>query len=402
MSRIFLGALLILLTASAHAASMIRVACPDDAAGALVSVNGVVKGECPFDTQVNAGRVVVRAVRTTSAETERVFESSFTLGDDVIKRVDVVMGQPQLSAEGVRRQVLRRQQQEAEAARQRQAQLEREQQRRQVVVAALEPLAKQGAVPGNGKAFRDCDDCPAMVLVPSIQPGGEPLAVGQFEITRGQFAKFVRETGRQAAPAGCLVIEKGLFGDAAWKEREDRTWMAPGFEQTNDHPVVCVTWSDARDYAEWLSQKAGGKYRLPLPADYLGTGVFLRSNSGFFYVPWPWGEKHSDACKYANVFDAATRLTFPKRYRSEWPCNDQFSFTAPVGSFLPNAQGLHDMVGNVAEWLEKDQSNKLLVRGGSWTDFPEDWNTLNYWFAGIGHQAIGFRVVRDLAPRMTP
>lgn len=413
MSRIFLGALLILLTASAHAASMIRVACTDDAAGAVVSVNGVLKGDCPFDTQVSAGRVVVRAVRTVNAETERVFESSFTIGDDVIKRVDVVLGQPQFSAEGLRQQALRRQQQEAEAVRQKQAQLEREQKRRQAVAAALAPLAQKGAVPGNGSAFKDCEDCPAMVLVPSTQPGGEPLAVGQFEITRGQFAKFVRDTGRQI-PLGCSVWERNLLTMKWWPNTE-RSWQSPGFEQTDEHPAVCISWYDARDFADWLSKKTGQRYRLPFRGDYVSTGILSAADRGQIRVPLPWGQKDVDACRYANVFDAAGQQVVSGDLGKPWPCSDAFPYTAPVGSFLPNPQGLHDMVGNVSEWLDWSADDvaalgarfqrlgPMVVRGDSWADSPELWGSRSYWWANDErpgdnrHQAIGFRVVRVLA-----
>ena len=332
----------------------------------MVSVNGVVKGECPFDTQVKAGRVVVRAVRTVNAETERVFESSFTIGDDVIKRVDVVLGLPQLSADGLRQQALRRQQQEAEAARQRQAQLERAEQRRQAVVAALAAFEKQGVVPGTGRLFKDCEDCPAMVLVAPTQPGGEALAVGKFEITRGQFARFVRETGRQMPP-GCTVWGKiGLF-DKGWQYSDQRSWLSPGFEQTDDHPVVCVSWAEARDFALWLSRKTGNTYRLPKFNDYVSTGVAVRNpkngDVGFPFFPSGNVFKWEDLCRFANVLDRTGLAQNVSGLEHEFPCDDRFANTAPVGSFQPNNSfGIHDLTGNVSELFDETDEMKVTER----------------------------------------
>ena len=120
-----------------------------------------------------------------------------------------------------------------------------------------------------GDTFRDCATCPEMVVLPAGKfmmgsPEGErgrdddegpqrqvtipkPFAVGKYEVTVGQYAEFVRETRH---PSGyCL------------NDREYGSWRDPSIKQSNDHPVVCVSWDDASTYAYWLSVKTGQDYR---------------------------------------------------------------------------------------------------------------------------------------------
>ena len=102
-----------------------------------------------------------------------------------------------------------------------------------------------------GATFRDCEGCPLMLVVPpgsflqgspTTEPGremnegpqrlvriGYPLAVGQYEVTRGQFAQFAGDTDYQNA-AGCWVY------DGSWRLEDTASWRSPGFAQTDDHP----------------------------------------------------------------------------------------------------------------------------------------------------------------------
>ena len=84
---------------------------------------------------------------------------------------------------------------------------------------------------------------------------GRPFAVGVKEVTRGEFGRFVSETGHSTGNA-CTE----WYGE--WKTHSGWSWKDPGFSQTDDHPVVCVTWHDARAYVKWLSGKTGKGYRL--------------------------------------------------------------------------------------------------------------------------------------------
>src|SRR4029077_8514671 len=73
-----------------------------------------------------------------------------------------------------------------------------------------------------------------------------PFYLGRTDVTRGQFSAFVNATGYDPAPC-----------------KSGRSWRAPGFTQTDDHPVVCVGTDDAQAYVNWLSSRTGKSYRLP-------------------------------------------------------------------------------------------------------------------------------------------
>ena len=95
-----------------------------------------------------------------------------------------------------------------------------------------------------------------------------PFAVGVYEVTRGEFGRFVRETGRWMGDS-CRTYEEG----SGWEQRPGRSWRSPGFGQTDAHPVVCVNWEDAKSYAGWLSRETGEEYRL---LSYVGHQAVMR------------------------------------------------------------------------------------------------------------------------------
>ena len=141
--------------------------------------------------------------------------------------------------------------------------------------------AERSRVPAVGERFRDCDGtwCPELVVVPAGSymmgsPSSEewredsqgpvhrvriaqPFAVGVYEVTVGQWRAFVLETGHSTGDS-CWTSK-----DGEWKERSGRSWRNPGFSQSDDHPVVCVSWREAQSYVRWLSRKTGEKFRLP-------------------------------------------------------------------------------------------------------------------------------------------
>lgn len=228
------------------------------------------------------------------------------------------------------------------------------------------------------------------------------FAIGKYEVTRAQFARFIAETGDIGGD--CFD-----WNSQAWVGDAKRDWRNPGFVQTDRDPVVCVNWADATAYTRWLSAKTGQHWRLPTEAEWeyaARAGSTTRRH---------WGDSADEGCAYANVADQAL-----KRVLGTEPavrCDDGFVHTAPVGSLRPNAWGLHDMLGNAWEWTEdcwqegyssapadgtaRDGSAEECVRrvnrGAGWNSNPRNVRTSNRGnYAGVyRYNIIGFRVVLD-------
>ncbi len=239
------------------------------------------------------------------------------------------------------------------------------------------PAAEQPEVPG--KAFRDCPDCPEMVVIPAgafdmgthftfaESPNetpqhpisiAQPLAMAKGEISRGQFAAFVKES-RYATADGCWIPVKDK-----WKFDSGRSWRNPGFPQQDAHPVVCVSWNDAQAYAAWLSGKTGKDYRLPSEAEW---EYAVRAGSS---TPRPWGNNPNLACEFANVRDYSGQKETPGLAPVPHKCSDNHPYTAPVGSFKANDFGLFDMIGNAYEWTQdcaNDDYKGAPSNGSAWT-----------------------------------
>jgi formylglycine-generating enzyme required for sulfatase activity len=284
--------------------------------------------------------------------------------------------------------------------------------------------------PGSGKSFRDCANCPEMVVVPvaSFVMGSskesesrgddegpqhqvtisKPFAVGKFEVTRAQFETFVRETGY---PSGnrCWTNENGKFA-----ERSERSYRNPGFSQADSHPVVCVNKEDAMSYVKWLNSKiTGTTYRLLSEAEWEFVARATTKTPYFF------GDDQSELCANGNGLDETAKKTFPNLPMA--PCSDGYVFTSPVGSFSANRFGLHDVHGNAWEWAadcwhetyagapndgsawmgaDGGECTKHVLRGGSWDNDPRDLRSAvrNWLNAGSRYNSFGFRVARSLSP----
>ena len=174
----------------------------------------------------------------------------------------------------------------------------------------------------------------------------EPFYLGVYEVTVGQFRQFVEETGyRTDAEKGTLF--KGAVGIDPKTGKvgisAEYSWRNAGFEQTDEHPVVNVSWNDAVAFCEWLSDKEGREYRLPTEAEW---EYACRAGTTTRYYH---GDDPEDLATVGNVRDATLRARFPD---FDWTikAEDGYVFTAPVGNFKPNAYGLYDMHGNVAQW----------------------------------------------------
>jgi formylglycine-generating enzyme required for sulfatase activity len=113
----------------------------------------------------------------------------------------------------------------------------------------------------------------------------------------------------------------------------------------DNQPVVSVNYrDDAVQYARWLSEKSGKRYRLPTEAEWEYAARAGTSTRNY------WGDISSKACSYANVLDMASKRAFSAFGPDNHKCRDGYKVSAPVGSFKPNAFGLYDMMGNVWEW----------------------------------------------------
>ncbi|MCC7209851.1 MAG: formylglycine-generating enzyme family protein [Anaerolineae bacterium] len=171
-----------------------------------------------------------------------------------------------------------------------------------------------------------------------------PFAVGRYEITRGQYREFVRDTGYRHL-FGCFVAR----GENSQPQLDgEATWTDPGFEQDDDEPAVCISWYDAQAYIRWLNRRTGGGYRLLTESEW--EYAARAGESGPFGVT---GE--SELCLVANHADALA-VNFAWRNTA---CTDGSVHTAAVGSLRPNLFGLYDMLGNAMEWVEDCYTENL-------------------------------------------
>jgi formylglycine-generating enzyme required for sulfatase activity len=274
--------------------------------------------------------------------------------------------------------------------------------------------------PAPGEVFRDCPTCPLMkVLATGDFQQGTPagtdalafempqhkvtiahaFAAGVYDVTVGEYSEFVAATGVGAN--SCATY------DGAWRVNPSVTWKNAIESQTPSHPVSCVSWHDAKDYAAWLSHTTHQTYRLPSASEW----EYAARAGSAAQVPWT---TPAEACSYANVADHTAA-----RHYQGWkvlPCADQFVQSAPVGSFKENAFGLYDMLGNVFQWTEDcwtddyqgapiDGSAQSAgdctqheLRGGSWFTQPDYVRTSyrNRFDANYRSTSIGFRLIREI------
>ncbi|MBU3670976.1 MAG: hypothetical protein FGM43_00405 [Sinobacteraceae bacterium] len=275
---------------------------------------------------------------------------------------------------------------------------------------------------GAGTVFRDCPDCPEMVVVPpgrfemgladyrkARRPNEGPartvtipgtFAIGKHEVTWSQYARFVRETSR-AGGLGCATFNAKKF-----RVNAQAGWNSPGFPQTENDPVVCISWDDAKAYAEWLGVRTGHNYRLITEAEWEYTVRAGTEGERF------WGENPADACRFANVADATGRGSLG--LETPFDCRDRHAGTAPVGSFQPNPFGVHDLFGNAEEWIldcwsdtyrnapssgiadTSGDCDRRVVRGGSWFDGADAVRATARTEDAVGARSStrGFRVAR--------
>jgi formylglycine-generating enzyme required for sulfatase activity len=238
-----------------------------------------------------------------------------------------------------------------------------------------------------GSEFRECAHCPAMVVLPAGKflmgsPSGQgtadeqpqhevaiarPFAAGKFEVT-------FDEWDRCAAEKACVSA-----ADSDWGRGQ--------------RPVINVTWADAKQYVAWLARLTGKPYRL------------------FSEAEWEYAARAGSTALYSFGDDPVGLV------EHGWFATNSNSRTQPVGQKRPNAFGLHDMYGNVWEWVEdvwhpsydgapsdgrawSDGDDAHVVRGGSWNYGPDSLRSASR--NGFGPLSrgylVGIRVARSLNP----
>jgi formylglycine-generating enzyme required for sulfatase activity len=182
-----------------------------------------------------------------------------------------------------------------------------------------------------------------------------PFRLGKYEVTVGQFRKFIAATGYRTeaernveallpwAIEGCGIIDPASHKPVY---RAGLQWDSPGFAQDDTHPVVCVSWNDVQQFIRWLNRESGRRFRLPSEAEweYAARG----KTTGSFY----WGAAADKSCAYANGADLQPPPSGERGWDVRLNCNDGYYFTSPVGHYAPNAFGLYDILGNAREWNE--------------------------------------------------
>jgi formylglycine-generating enzyme required for sulfatase activity len=196
----------------------------------------------------------------------------------------------------------------------------------------------------------------------------QPFRLSRYEITVGQFAQFVRETGYQTdaelnhgAGPGCRIsagaTQPPVFQAGA-------SWRNPGFEQTERHPVVCVSYNDSHAFIAWLNGRSLRHYRLPSEAEWEFSA---RADTA--------SDSAAEGC--AQPTPAGTGATTTGCSTLE---------AKPVGSNKPNRFGLYDLLGNASElvedcwhpdykhaprsgtpWLEQCDESQQITVVGAWT-----------------------------------
>ena len=269
------------------------------------------------------------------------------------------------------------------------------------------------------RVFRDCPDCPQMTVIAGgsgvlgrerddtlagmFEYPQRPLTVSRFalgrhEVTVAEFRAFADATGHRAA-GGCHTAAQN------WQLDPQRSWEDPGFNQGSQHPVTCVSWTDATAYTRWLSERTGERYRLPTEGEW---AFVARAAAG----P-PAGE--AESCRSANVADAS--LAIARSGLAVAPCNDGFAFTAPVDrlSAVDNKTPT-DLLGNVFEWTADCWNDNHLdapgdgtaradgdcalrvLRGGSWYSAPDVLRPTfrNRFPMAYRSNSFGFRIAKTL------
>jgi len=265
-----------------------------------------------------------------------------------------------------------------------------------------------------------------------------PFFLATTEVTVGQFRAFVAATGYKTTAE---QTERGAVGwdplpppgrpehIGTFRDGGNFHWLNPGFPQSDDHPVVAVSFADAQAFCGWLGRQEDTEYRLPTEAEW---EYVARAGTTTYFS---FGDTYRGQIQqFANIGNVELEKAFPDRVRRQWLFDkdlapvDQHVFTAPVGSYQANPWGLYDLYGNVWEWCEdryldtayalysragyqevrpraidplnrekaSDDGDWRVIRGGSWFNAPIQCRSSvrGYFEANDAASYLGFRVVR--------
>lgn len=204
----------------------------------------------------------------------------------------------------------------------------------------------------------------------------ESFQLSKYEVTGAEFDQFLLATGYKREGKCSLMHPNRQFDIPFWPpQRQDSNNL-------NTRAAFCVSWADANAYVNWLNAQTGKHYSLPSEAQWEYTAR-AGSNSKYFF-----GNDERQLCDYANIYQTSEQLQARDMDLAQpgVACNDYSSAAVAVGSFAPNAFGLHDMIGNADEWVAdcatEDYKNtptdgsaniskactRHILRGGSWID----------------------------------
>jgi parvulin-like peptidyl-prolyl isomerase/formylglycine-generating enzyme required for sulfatase activity len=279
-------------------------------------------------------------------------------------------------------------------------------------------IAIEIALPRSGQDSFDPSSHTNGLSMRFVPVPGTQVLFSVYEIRVKDFRRFVEETGYVHMRETEDDDSRMWSLDRDGIKQRGRLWDEPGFPQTDDHPVVGVTWYDANAFCEWLTLREQSVGRLPsdweyrLPSDHewsVAAGLTedpsrtAQEEDGRIKDAYPWGEwpqggpPPPGSGNYAGA--EADDFHWPGQFGVIEGYNDGYARTAPVGSFRPNRFGLCDMGGNVLEWCEDEYfsgAGSRVLRGASWLADGRDSllssNRVSA-YPGLRYDFVGFRCV---------
>jgi len=229
--------------------------------------------------------------------------------------------------------------------------------------------ASYNNIPQTGLAVSDQFGHEFIYFAVQNGSGLKDFMFGTNEVTVEQFARFA---GEKFTEQKCHHYDKKVFFK--------KTWLKTPFDQTNQHPVVCINADQAQGYAQWLSTQTGLNYRLPSASEFQYMNQQLPANTN---------------CQVANLAGAEVAAE-KKATNSKYNCNDKHVFTAAVNSFQAQEK-IHNHNGNVSEWVSNCDNQANCAMGTSWlSGTADDNNTPLSANPQLTYSHVGFRLIREL------